>query len=85
MEIEVEMEMEVENENEGKNLGCAHELYTLSSTESCCLFECNVFLLTRNLFSLPEDYFPGHFVIPNLHCFDPKQKRILVKGFRVTS
>lgn len=85
MEIEMEMEMEVENENEGKSLGCAHELYTLSSTESCCLFECNVFFVTRNLFSLPEDYFPGHFVIPNLHCFDPKQKRILLKGFRVTS
>lgn len=78
--------MEMEMENEGKNLARAHEHYTPSSTVSCCLFEWNIFLLERSLFSLPEEYFPGHCVIPSLHCFDPKQKRkILVKGFRVTS
>lgn len=83
---EMEKENEMENEKEGKNLACARELYTPSSTEYCCLFEWNVFSLKRSLFSLREDYFPGHCVIPNLHCFDPKQKRkTLVKGFRVTS
>jgi len=58
---------------EKNNLACAHELDTPSSTESCCLFELNAFLLKRSLFSFPEDCFPGRCIIFNPYCFDPRQ------------